>query len=471
MLPRPAELPDRMLAGPVRAVYSGYLFGSWLDWRIFERMNDHGRLATTVIGKYISVPAWGRVRFIGEKPYPDAMRYVAAAQVGVVPFKGELCRAVDAIKAYDYAAAGNWTVVTPDLEAHRGRPFTLVAGPDEFPDACAEAARKRKRPGPDYVRANAWSARAAQFAAWIGGGERRPESRERTAKRLPARAVTQAECRLRATWQAPACCNMQPECPYCSNAWERRTKPALPPAFDALVDGLEALAERHGPLYLSVCYGEPTSSRDVIAAIGRLGRRHKVDVSTNLLFPLRAIRDWPRNGNIRLATSFHPHRWLDLAAFIAKRREIEASGIECGIAEIVAYPPYLLLLPGWCEELRAAGIEPHVGPFHGGFEGRAYPDSYTPEEREWVWGQVEACYGECRTGEDTSELLCRTGAEYVYIEWSGVVRRCYMPRAQVLGNLADGDVALLPGPTPCAEQQCPCPDMWRYLVPRSGRCT
>ncbi len=162
---RQSPPPPDMLRGDVAVVYSGYLEGSWLDWRAFTALRQDPRIATTVVGRYIHVEQFPNQRFVGERPYHEAMQYVAWADVGIIPFQGELCRAVDAIKAYDYAAAGIWTVVTPVMEFHVGRPFTLVAEVHEFPDAVREAAERTERPSLEYIRANSWAARANAMEA------------------------------------------------------------------------------------------------------------------------------------------------------------------------------------------------------------------------------------------------------------------------------------------------------------------
>ncbi|HAM58315.1 MAG TPA: hypothetical protein DCQ64_24035 [Candidatus Rokubacteria bacterium] len=457
---RPECPPCDMLLGSTQAIYSGYLYGSWFDWSILWRLTGRRRLATTVVGRYSRVDALPRVRFVGERSYADAMRYVASADVGLVPFAGSLCRSVDPIKYYDYLAAGIWTVATPDVKPLIGRPFVVTARPDEWPDAVASAARRKARPTADDVRANAWSARARQMTDALGisesgagaGAEGLPPERWPHAAALaapeawPERQVSEADARLRVTWEVPATCQMAPACPYCNNAAGRAALPALPENWGGIVAGIEQLGEERGPLYLSVCYGEPTSQPDVIRAIGRLGRRNKVDVSTNLLFRPPDIAEWPRSGNIRLATSFHPHAWGSVGAFVARRREIEAAGIECGVALIVAWPPYAERIPGWRAEMEAAGITVEVLPFWGRWRGKSYPEAAGEGE--------ESCLGR----------PCRAGVDYLFVAFDGTARRCYLPDAEVLGHAIGAGVRMLDKPQPCVSRICPCPDMWRYLV-------
>lgn len=163
-LPVPEDPPADMLTEGVRAVYSGYLFGSWLDWNILNHLRDTPGISTTVVGKYENVQQAPSLRFVNEKPYAEAMRYVACGHVGIIPFRGKLCYSVDPIKAYDYWAGGLWCVSTPDVEPLAGRPYVILARREEFPEAVLAAAEKKDRPTAKFIAANSWKARAKKLA-------------------------------------------------------------------------------------------------------------------------------------------------------------------------------------------------------------------------------------------------------------------------------------------------------------------
>jgi len=274
----------------------------------------------------------------------------------------------------------------------------------------------------------------------------------------PERAVREGDHRLRLTWEVPASCNMRPLCPYCNNAASRAQQPALPPGFAAIVDGLARLGEERGPLYLSVCYGEPLSHQSVIDAIGRLGRRNLVDVSTNLLATPDVASNWPRNGNIRLVTSWHPHRW-PLSHLLDRRREWERAGIACGLVTVVAWPPYLPGLHRSVMMLRALGVDVEVLPFHGEWAGAVYPAAYTDWERAAVEGLVSLRH---QGAVWQPGRLCRAGHSYAFVRFDGIVQRCYVYGSAVLGDVRQ-HVRLLDSPAQCESPSCPCPDMWQML--------
>lgn len=457
--------PEGMLMEPgVRAAFSGYLFGSWIDFGLLDALSGSGRVATTLVGATGTVKSHGALAYVGGKPWPEALHYLAWGEAGIVPFRGPLCLSVDPVKYYDHLACGLWTVATPEVEPLHGRPYVITAQRGEWPDAIEEAARKSERPTPEVVRENSWRARAEAIAALFP----KPAPKWEPAvpnpvviETLPDRVVVPGTHALRATWEVPASCNMHPPCPYCSNLHSRSKRPALPGPMAPMLANLLRRAEEHGPLYISLVYGEPCSDPETIWAIGQLGRRHQVDVVTNLVFDLEDIVEWPRTGNIRLCTSFHPHHWRDLEEFVAKRQAVIDSGIYCGLVEIVGYPPSIPQIPRWCESLRAQGISPHVMPFNGTYQGQAYPAAYTPEERALVWGEVESHYGVCLTGTNPKGTMCAAGRDYVFIAWDGEVRRCYAWGAPTLGTLQDG-FTLQDGPEPCFASVCDCPDLWRY---------
>jgi MoaA/NifB/PqqE/SkfB family radical SAM enzyme len=202
-----------------------------------------------------------------------------------------------------------------------------------------------------------------------------------------------------------------------------------------------------------------------IALLGEIARGHRVDVVSNILASLDDLKFLPRNGNLKIATSFHPHKWRDVEEFIAKRKQIESSGIDCGNTIIVGYPPNLNDILGWISTLKEQGVETvEIAPFHGGFDGKLYPQDYEEEEWKIVRGSLEEVY-------DEEELLfrspkgksCWAGCKYIYIRWDGDIYSCYMSNATRLGNLLERDVRPWSKPHPCPEDSCPCPDMWKYV--------
>jgi MoaA/NifB/PqqE/SkfB family radical SAM enzyme len=436
-------------------VYSGYLFGPWLDWSLFEVLDASG-MRGLVIGHYENLPQWRHIDAVGELPHAEALDAMARARVGVIPFKGALCRSVDPIKYYDYMTAGLWTVATPDVEPLAGRPWVRMAAPERFAEAvdeCSQEVLRGNAPGPEALDGNRWSDRAEQFIELLSRltpVDGPPITQTPSPKRIRwnGMRLNDEDCRLRVTWMAPMTCNMQPPCPYCSNEWTRRGKPALGAEPDALLEGFLRLSECYGPLYISVCYGEPMSDDETIDIIAELAKTNRIDLVSNLVAPIEQWRRLAGRPNIAVAASYHPHHW-SVDEFLRKRRQIEACGIRMGIVSVVAYPPDdEARVDAIVKDLAHRHICAHKLPYWGAYNGRVYPiqnENVLPEQKS------------------SAGILCRTGKDYIAIDAGGIAYRCYM-MGPPIGSILEENVALASDATPCDYQCCPCQDMQQFWV-------
>lgn len=437
-------------------VYSGYLFGSWLDWRILDALDEAG-LRGLVIGRYDNLPAWRHIEAVGELPHADALSRITSARVGIIPFRGPLCRSVDPIKWYDYVAAGCWTVTTPDVEPLAGRPWTRMAAPEWFAEAVSECVSDCDRgiaPGPAEIVGDRWQDRAHSLldavrglrpsdAAPIAMPEPRPKREHWNGIRL-----TDDDCRLRVTWMAPASCNMEPPCPYCINAGTRAGQPALGADPEDLLAGFCWLSETVGPLYLSVCYGEPMSDPDTVEIVAELAKHNRVDLVSNLVAPLEAWEPLSGRPNVAVAASYHPHHWT-VAEFLRHRRRIEALGVRMGVVSVVAYPPDdTTRAADVVQDLRNRGVDAYLLPYWGTYRRRTYPRP-----------GVDVAEHQC----DPRGMLCRTGMDYIAVDTAGTAYRCYMMGTPI-GSILDRSVRLATAATPCPHPSCPCDDMRQFWV-------
>ena len=458
---------DMMTSSPIVAIYSGYTAGSWFDWECLERINEDESICTNIVGG-LSARVLDRVRFIGERSYPQAREYIGAAHVGIIPFRDEgICHAVDPIKAYDYWAAGLWVVSTPVIEPMVDRPYSLTAVRGRFSEAIAEAAQRRlDNPIPDeYVVENSWTRRAQEMDDVMSIIKPRRTHQRVTVVERPH--LGENESNLRLTLQFPAGCNMDPACPYCANRSERDEKSAsFVGSINDWLESLRWLEVSHGPLHITSCYGEPLSDIGCVRLFADLSRSNLFDLVTNLVAPLEVIDILPKNGNARLATSFHPHFWQDIHAFLAKRQAVRDMGIHCGITLIVAYPPYLNKLDGWKRAVEAVGGTVEILPFYGTFRGKSYPQDYTDVERLVVLGEQNKFYNrrDASIVRYTRGVPCWAGCKYIYVHWNGDIHTCPSPFSPRIGNLLERNVRMEVGPTPCEADYCGCSDLWRYIV-------
>lgn len=473
----PFQREQREANGKIRVVYSGCLVGSWLDWSIMEALSKCDDFEVIVVGNtdFGNRPSpLGRcrgIRFVGLQPYEEAMRYMAAADVSIIPFKGNLCQYVDAIKLYDAYAAGVVTVATPVMTEMAGRPFVKIAKPEDFPKAIRQAAALKRRPGPKLVRQEAWSARATQLRELVVQSRQRQVS---AAVPIPTPRIVTEPHRLRITWSGPSSCNASPPCAYCCTIGDRAMRPGKLPAPAAEVrDALLRFTEQEGPCLLSVCWGEPLVDDELAGIIGPLGNTNRVDLVSNIRFPIERLRHLTNPANFALCTSFHPQLWnWQTKDFITKRKAIEAEGFHCGVCEVVAYPDWFDKLPQWFEELRAAGVDTSVLPYQGRHKhtGKVYPSSYDEAQWEFLKSNLIVYHQDLRDGVYDGTVpptgkLCSVGRDYVFIDWSGEVLRCVIPQhtgPYSLGSIFSG-WKLLEEPAPCSGTACPCADLWQFI--------
>lgn len=165
---RPADL---VMGEQGTALYLGYLVGDWFDWELFTRTaRALPDVAFNVVGdnkgRQLRLP---NVHFLGERPYPVAMQYVAHCDVGLIPFRhARLCAAVDPIKLYDYVAGGCRVVASGVLTALEGREWCTLAPKGartlapQVEEAIA-AGRIKRAAARKWLKGNSWHARAGQF--------------------------------------------------------------------------------------------------------------------------------------------------------------------------------------------------------------------------------------------------------------------------------------------------------------------
>lgn len=476
---RPDFLPEGMADGHIRVVYSGCLAGSWLDWELLLQLDKCEDMAVTVIGNadpHIikqSLNEFKRVHFLGEMPYEKAMRYVACAHVGIIPFRGELCEGVDPIKVHDYRAAKIWTVATPELTELKNSPYVILAR-ENWIKAVRQASKKRSKPTQKAIQDASWTARGQVLNSLI---RKALVASSHPANPLPTHPVVRGydEWKLRVTWSGPSTCNADPVCAYCCTRHDRAMRPGkLPVASDEMRDALLKFTEENGPCLISVCWGEPMVDDELAEIIGALGERNRVDLITNLKFPLERLRYLRNQPNYALCTSYHPQLWdWKTNEFIQKRRDVEASGIHCGVAEVVAYPQWFDRLPQWFDELHTAGIDASILPYLGTCPEtkQIYPSSYSPEQWEFLKSNVIVYHQDLRDSiydgsKSPTGLKCRAGKDYVFIDWSGEIKRCVIPQhgdaPDSLGSIFSS-YKLLTQAKPCGGTACPCADLWQFI--------
>jgi len=175
---RRGETPDPK--GPKRRVgYLGALY-EWVDIALLEHaahaLPDCEFALVGPVRRGVDVSGLERlpnVRLGGYRPYPEVPRAMASFDVALIPFQeGDVARASDPIKIYEYFCFGTPVVTTPVSDVERLGELVRVASGSAAFTAAIRAALDENRPDLRekriaYARANDWSERAKAVGGTI----------------------------------------------------------------------------------------------------------------------------------------------------------------------------------------------------------------------------------------------------------------------------------------------------------------
>lgn len=155
-----------------RIGYLGALY-EWVDIELIayaaQALPEHELTIVGPVRRGVDIAPIERlpnVRLLGHRAYADVPKAMASFDVALIPFKeGDVARASDPIKIYEYFCFGTPVVTTPVGDVERLSELLYVAqGPQAFVGGIRAALAERR---PDlrerriaYARANDWNARA-----------------------------------------------------------------------------------------------------------------------------------------------------------------------------------------------------------------------------------------------------------------------------------------------------------------------
>lgn len=295
------------------------------------------------------------------------------------------------------------------------------------------------------------------------------------------------------TWTIHHSCNYR--CPYCfittghkdvflQNAYPGREK---------LLEVWDRIHRLYGGGIIKFAGGEPFTYPDFMELLGHLGRRHFLDLSSNMFWDVREFTRLVPRGGARVEPSYHPGFYPDIAEFAEKCRALADHGA-MGSVHMVGYPPLLGRLAEARDYFAGRGLDSVVLPFRGAYRDRPYPESYTEEEKRLLkdaGGRAPETAGPARDEDKSRHIrevnqryydwyvegrdrlpgaaarLCLHGCAYAKIQPDGEVLRCCasLPserRGELrVGNIFDPDFRLFAEPRPCAVSPCPC---WKPML-------
>ena len=262
-------------------------------------------------------------------------------------------------------------------------------------------------------------------------------------------------------------------CPYCSYTNESARAPLVAMQKRVTPEQWEAAWEnayaRHGEGWVYVTGGgEPTLHPGFMRLALAVSRRHKLSFDTNLSWSDENLAVFLSSADprrVKLELSFHPSE-VSLEDFVRKAKMIGAAGFmaQC---RWVAYPAHVDRIAEYARGFLDAGLLFTVTPFKGEWDGKAYPEAYTDEQRAAILNVVTTA-GEGAPVEQVRHLLnqnterpegrsCRAGKDYLCVMPDGYAYRCQqyaMKGWERIGDFLSPDFAMAPDSAPCRARDC-----------------
>lgn len=308
------------------------------------------------------------------------------------------------------------------------------------------------------------------------------------------------------TWGMHYNCNY--DCSYCYAPKPQNKSFKNNPNNIALYKSVEKIAEcwkyifdKYGSSRIRLDGGEPSIYPNFFEILKELSKIHRLQVNTNLSFDIIKFCDFASPDTVRIDASLHCE-YTKLEDFVKKIEILKSRGYKLTVS-YVGYPDFLENIPLAKKAVENIGISFFVHPYSGFYENRQYPQSYTQQDKnfiydmdyksetEFVWRQErKSKYKDKENKSDDMEWtkeeiekfqllkqkrfedkkksgkykICEMGQMYARIYPNGNTYRCCSNDGNTyLGNLFDKSVKLLDRAEKCYDiDGCRC---WRCIVP------
>lgn len=234
---------------------------------------------------------------------------------------------------------------------------------------------------------------------------------------------------------------------------------------------------KHSPEHISRCFdgtgkkwrihmtgGEPLLYPRFVELAERLATRHELSVNTNL--STDSVSEFgervPVAGIYVVNATAHvaeiERREGSMAGFIKRAMLLQEKGMRVRVM-YVSYPPLLGRMENDVKTLVAAGLkECTIKVFRGVYEGKSYPEAYSPDERALLCSQsMSHKEQDILDGRISFEgRRCMAGHKAFYMDIDGNLTRCCTISSSH-GNLFGGDHRFDDVPRICTAGVCVCP--------------
>jgi MoaA/NifB/PqqE/SkfB family radical SAM enzyme len=280
---------------------------------------------------------------------------------------------------------------------------------------------------------------------------------------------------IEADWILMSTCNYR--CQYCFWDTEELGRKINPPASP---DVMARFFDRTRLMWLlHLTGGEPFHYPKLVELCRLLTRHHVISLNTNADSP--KVREFARtidparvdfiNCGVHVVERDKRRR---VSQFLENVHMLKNAGFHTFVS-CVMYPPLFSTFPQIWDWWEAQGLPLIPKALQGRHLGRSFPAGYTEAERALFLeysSKARAAYAKETTrvspptidplrdpeiffesALDFRGQLCQAGHHFVRIRENGDIRRCG-PR-DVIGNVVEGWFDRRPGPSPCAEIECP----------------
>lgn len=241
-------------------------------------------------------------------------------------------------------------------------------------------------------------------------------------------------------WHINDLCNFK--CEYCFFPYLDKENPdagRLSP--DQILDAFNKTGRKW---HLFIAGGEPLLYPDFNTLVNTLKPHHPIQISTNLYNKnVKPFANEVSPDNIIVINaSLHigHHSEKSLLQFIKNYHLFVDKGFNM-LVSYVTYPPLLHRIKDDFKFLRERGIKQIIPlTYHGNFEGKRYPPSYTREQQQIIYDLSSALPLERLNTLDKMKFKnqhCRAGKDFFFMHVNGNVFNCGTI-LKPYGNLFDG---------------------------------
>jgi len=259
-------------------------------------------------------------------------------------------------------------------------------------------------------------------------------------------------------WEVTRTCNFR--CAYClsgSNTVREKLVPVDVAAVRRTLDASGYVFE------LNLVGGEPSILPNFVDLVRGLTQRHYVFLTTNLAADAVFERFAAEVDPARITgidCSFHVEQREQRSSFEKYARTwnlLKDRGFKL-YANYVAHPSLLGRIAGDLDRLAGLGVAINPTPYIGLWEDRKYPDSYTAEERRFLFKE-DAYAGKWEAHIDAAptEVLCNAGYNVFWVAGDGTISKCTTYLKKQYGNIYTGFAGPDSRIQVCRATTCSCP--------------